>query len=101
MRNIKTKHILLLVLLIVIIIGASLSKAQDVVLYRTEFQTVQGNDGLWYIQCLAGCDEFYNIAPIDVLYTPQPTDWQAMNEFKRLEASYLGLGYAPLPAPRE
>lgn len=73
-------------------------QAQDV-LFTTRIEIVQGNDGLFYSQCLQGCDEFYNIAPIDLLYRGQPTDWQAMNHYKQLESAFLGLIYVPLPTP--
>lgn len=103
--NKKTQRDLLIAFVICLIIFAIsfmmifLVQAQNEVTFETTFKTVQGENGLWYIQCLEGCGEFYDVAPIDILYSPQPTDWQAMNEFKRLEADYLGLVYVPLPPP--
>lgn len=73
-------------------------QAQDV-LFTVEIEIVEGSDNLYYSRCLQGCDEFYNVANIDELYIGLPTDWQAMNHYKRLESAYLGLVFVPIPPP--
>jgi hypothetical protein len=58
--------------------------------------TTQGANGLYYMQCLSGCAEFYEVAPIDVLYQGYATSFEAIETFVQLQYAYHGWGvYTP------
>lgn len=87
-----------IILLSIMIFVAQPLTAQTVEVIRSTTVTfVQYEDGLHYVQCIAGCEDFYLIAPPEILYRGFVNQYDAIEHHLRLNAIYSGTTFVPLP----
>lgn len=58
----------------------------------------QMDDGLYYIMCIQGCENFDAVVSSKA-NVGWPTQWEAANGYLYLWAQYSGITYVPLPPP--
>lgn len=98
---IKRTTILLTLLIIITLVmffgySAEAQTGQVLEVGTPLFVTTQvGSDGLFYLQCDSGCATFYEIAPINILYTGYVSSFEAIETFTRLQFAYYGWQYVP------